>query len=343
MKKSTLFSAFKYIAFLSFGLALLWYVTKSQDIDALLAEFKTANYWWIALAMLAGAISHMFRAARWNLIIKPMGYQTKFSTTFAAVMIGYFANMVVPRLGEVSRCGVLNKNTSVPFNVLLGTVVAERIFDAVCLLLLSVMVIFFQFEFLSDFLTTYLFGPLSEKITGSYVAMIFLAAGFILFIVVLYVLYKMTNRRLKDKPFFVKLRRILAGFAEGIKAIKNIENKWLFIVQTVAIWIMYFFMTYLCFFSLKGTSGLSVADGFTILVMGSVGIVAPVPGGIGAYHFIVITTLSVLFLVEPATATSFAYISHTSQGVLICILALWAVIMLFLRNRKKKHDAEQHS
>ena len=338
MKKNKIGSAVKYIVFLGLGLGLLWYVTKNQDIPQLLIEFKNANYWWIALAMLTGGLSHIFRAARWNLIIRSMGYKTRLSTTFYAVMIGYFANMVVPRLGEVSRCGVLNKNSKIPFNALLGTVVAERIFDAICLIVLSVLVILFQFNFLREFLNKYLFNPLSMSFSANYIVVLIFVLGLILAIIGLYILYKTMNKRFKNKAFYFKLRRILIGFAEGIKAIKNIEHKWTFLLHTFFIWLMYFFMTYICFFALSGTSHLSIADGLTVLIMGSIGIIAPVPGGIGAYHFIVITTMVELFLVNSTAATSFAYISHTSQGVLICALALYAVIALFFRNRKLKNE-----
>jgi len=334
LKRSSIISALKYILFLSIGIGLLWYVTKSQDINKLIEEFKTANYFWIILAMAAAALSHLSRAARWNLIISSMGYKTTLSTTFYAVMVGYFANMLVPRLGEVSRCGVLGKNTKIPFNNLLGTVVAERIFDALCLLMLTFLVIIFQFQFLKAFLNKNIFQPLSLNLSHNYLTIIIIALAFIILVITLYILYKTMNKRFKKKSFYQKLNRVIIGFAQGIKAIKGVEKKWLFVFHTLFIWLMYFFMTYLCFFSLSATSHLTIADGFTILVMGSIGIVAPVPGGIGTYHFIVILTLVELFGINSVSATSFAYISHTSQGILICLLGLFAFAALFLKNKK---------
>ncbi len=336
MKKSTIISAVKYILFLSLGIGLLWYVTQSQDINKLIEEFKTARYFWIILAMFSGMLAHISRAARWNLIINSMGYKTKLSTTFYAVMIGYFANMLVPRLGEVSRCGVLGKNTKIPFNNLLGTVVAERIFDAFCLLLLTFFVIFFQFKFLKEFLNTNIFHPLSLSFSNNFITYIIIAIVIVISIITLYILYKTMNKRLKNKSFYQKIKRVLIGFAEGIKAIKNVKNKWLFLLHTILIWLMYFFMTYLCFFSLNSTSHLTIADGFTVLVIGSIGIVAPVPGGIGTYHFVVILTLVELFGINSLSATSFAYISHTSQGVLITLLGLFSFAAIFFKNKKNE-------
>jgi len=325
------------------GFGLLWYVTKDQDLNKMFGEFRTANYYWIGLAAIVGTLSHVARAARWNIIIKSMGYKTRLSTTFYAVMIGYFANMVVPRLGEVSRCGVINKNSKIPFNILLGTVVAERIFDSLCLLLLIILVVFFQFEFLKGFLNKYILHPLSLSFENNYITFIIVAVIIIVVIICLYVLYKTFNKHLKNKPFYFKLKRVFIGFAEGIKAIVHIKQKWAFIILTIAIWTLYFLMPFLCFFSLKDTSGLGVSAGFTILVMGSLGMVAPVPGGIGAYHFIIITTLVQLFAINSASATSFAYISHTSQMVLVAVLGLFSFAVLFLRNKKVKSENNENN
>jgi len=338
LNKSKVISAIKYIIFLLLGFGLLWYVTRNQDLSKIFNEFKTANYYWILLAMFFGGLSHVSRAARWNIIINSMGYKTKFSTTFYAVMVGYFSNMLVPRLGEVARCGVINKNSKIPFNVLLGTVVAERLFDSLCLLLLIIMVVFFQFAFLKDFLNKTIFQPLSMSFENNYVTFIILAFILVLFIVGFYILFKTMNKRFKSQPFFIKLKRVLAGFADGIIAIKHIEHKGAFILHTLFIWSMYFLMTYLCVFSLSATSHLKIADGLTLLVMGSLGIVAPVPGGIGAYHFIIIKTLVELFSINSASATSFAYISHAAQGVLITTLGLFAFAALFLKNKKIKNE-----
>ena len=341
MKKNKIFSVFKYLFFLSCGIGLLWYVTQKQDINKLILEFKTANYFWIVLAMSMGGLSHVARAARWNMIIESMGHKTKLSHTFYAVMIGYFANMLVPRLGEVSRCGVLSKNGKIPFTTLLGTVVAERIFDAFCLLFLTFLVVIFQFRFLKEFLSTYIFEPLSLNLFSNYTVLLLVLILIIVFIVGLYIVYKMTNKRLKKKPTYLKFRRVMSGFSEGIKAIAHIQNKGAFLLHTLFIWFMYFLMTYLCFFSLEGTSHLTTADGLTILIMGSIGIVAPVPGGIGAYHFIVILTLTELYGINATSATSFAYISHASQGALITLLGIISFAFFFLLNKKAKRAAEQ--
>lgn len=336
MKKSQFIAVVKYIFFLGLGLALLWYVTKGHDYIEFVNEFKTANYYWIALAMFCGALSHVCRALRWNLLIRSMGYKTKFFGTFYAVMVGYFANLLVPRLGEISRCAVIKKNENIPFNALFGTVVAERIFDFICLVFIAILVVYFQFDFLKGFINTYIYSPLALEFTSNVWLFILLFTGLIVLTVVLFFTLKAIYSRHKEKTFVYKIKTIVLGFADGLKTIKNVPNKVLFLAHSVLIWFFYFFMTYLCFFSLQATSHLTVADGFTILVMGSLGVVAPVPGGIGAYHFIVIATLVELFAINATSATSFAYISHTSQLLLIVLLAICSFIgLIFLRKNKK--------
>jgi len=341
LNSAKILSTVKYVFFLSIGVGLLWYVTKDQDYELFIKEFKTASYSWIALAMFCGGLSHVSRALRWQMLIKSMGHKTKFSTTFYAVMIGYFANLLVPRLGEVSKCAVLHKNEKIPFNSLLGTVIAERIFDFICLLFITFLVIFFQFEFLKNFIYTYVYGPLTDKLNNNYILLIILFALMIIGSVVFFFLTKKIYKKNKEKPSAQKFKGLVLGFAQGIKTIKHTDNKLLFIGHSIFIWGMYFMMTYFCFFSLQATSSLSVADGFTVLVIGSLGIVAPVPGGIGAYHFMVIATLVELFGINNMSATSFAYISHTSQTLLIVLLGLFSFLAIFLRNKQIKNEQKQ--
>lgn len=129
--KGALVSVIKYLFFIVLGLALLFLAFRGLEWNDLWEELKTANYWWFLATILVAIISHIFRALRWNLLIDQMGYKTRTSTTFYAVMMGYLANLVLPRLGEVTRCGFLGKKEKIPFNALFGTVVAERVFDMI--------------------------------------------------------------------------------------------------------------------------------------------------------------------------------------------------------------------
>lgn len=302
-------------------------------------DFKNANYWWILLSLIVGAFSHLIRSLRWNILIKAAGYKPKPATTFYAVMVGYLANMAIPRIGEITRCGVLSRTKKMPMGMLIGTVISERIFDLITLLFLIVLTVALQFDRLNGFLDQYIFAPLGADIenpTISVLITIALIVGVVLlFIVALkYVLVPI----IKHTKFFYRFKRILINFRLGIRTILKNDQKWLFFAYTVLLWFAYTLMLWLCVFALDETSHLSLVDGLTIMIIGSLGIVAPVPGGIGAYHFIVIALLTEIYLIADAAATSFAYIAHTSQVALIIVVGTLSYVLLIFIQRKSKTE-----
>lgn len=326
--------------FLSLGLLLLWWVTRGQDLERIREEFRNANYFWILLAMVAGIFSHVARALRWNILIRSLGYQAGLGNTFHAVMSGYLANLVVPRLGEVSKCAVLSKSNGIPFNTLAGTMIAERFVDLITLILLMFFTIVFQFHFLKDFLYDFFFRSLIEKETSG--LMIFIVIGSISLVLAIVFLIWLRSRLRKTKPgtFGHKLRRQLRGFANGIKTLWRMRGKGLFLAYSLLIWGLYFLNAYLGFFAIGATSHLTPDAGITLLAVGSLGILAPVPGGIGTYHFITIATLTQLYHIAPEPATSYAYITHAGQMVLIIGTS---AILWFIFSIRKKDKNEQQS
>ncbi len=331
----------RYLSVLLFaflGIIILWLITRNQDIDKIWEEFRNANFFWIAMAFLAGIVSHVVRAIRWNMLISPLGPTPKLSTTFYAQMTGYLANLAVPRLGELTRCGTLAKYSKIPFNALAGTVVAERIFDMICLLALIFLTILFQFNFLQDFLNGYIFTPLWGMVSGN---ILILLLSLLLFSLLLALFLKYLKGINRNKSGFAgTLKRQLLGFWKGLISLTKLQNKSWFLFLSVLIWGLYFLTVYLIFFALSGTSFLDVADGFTILVMGSLGVAAPVPGGVGTYHFIVITTMVELLGVSAQSATSYAYISHATQMLTVLILGGLSWLMLSFKIKTRKPSAQ---
>ncbi len=322
----------KVVVFALIGIAILWYITKGQDLERIWQEFKEAQLIWILLAILAGCISHYLRALRWNLLIHSMNYKTKTSTTFYALMTGYLANLALPRLGEVTRCATLSKYGFVPFNSIAGTVVAERVFDMICLLSLILLTIVFQFSFLRDFLSVYVFDPLEILLQGNMITL--MVAGIIVMAGFLFLWLYFRKVSHEKQSLSGKIKRQLMGFWKGMISLAVVERKMLFLTYSIFIWFFYFLTVYLCFFALEATSGLGVDSGLTILALGSLGVVAPVPGGIGAYHFIVIKTLTELMDIAIEPATSYAYLAHATQMVVILILGAYSWMMLSAKAKK---------
>lgn len=325
--------------FLLLGVLFLWLVFRKQDPKEIMESIANADYLWIVLGIIAGIFSHIARAARWNILIRSLGYKPRLTTTFYAVMTGYLANTAVPRLGEVTRCGVLSKKLNIPFTEVLGTMIAERIFDMIVLLSLIVIVIAFQWKLVGSFMNEKILEPISSNFESNIVPIIVIICVFVLFIVLLVILWKKYRKFLQRYAFFRKFSEFAKGMVEGIKTIRKTKNKAGFLLYTIIIWGMYTLMVYLPFFALEATSHLNFIDALTVMSIGSLGIVAPVPGGIGTYHWIVKAVLFELYGVSPMIAASFATITHAAQTIMIIVVGGLSFLMLFLQKNKTGHES----
>ena len=337
MKK--VLSVFNYVVFLLLGVLFLWLVFRNLDGEEIMEKILHADYMWIVLCVVAGILSHIARAARWNILIKSMGYETKLSTTFYAVMTGYLANTAVPRLGEVTRCGVLSKKGNIPFTELLGTVIAERIFDMISLFVIILSVILLQLGLVGVFVDKYVFTPVFSHFENNLLPILVIPALIAFFFIILFLLWKRYRGSLKKYAFYQKFSKFAIGMVEGIKTIKRIKKKGLFLFYTLLIWGLYTLMIFLPFYSLEATSHLNFWDALTVMSIGSLGIVAPVPGGIGTYHFIVKAILFELYGVPQASAASFATITHAAQTLMIIVVGGLSFLMLFLQKNEKENES----
>ncbi len=323
----------KFLIFFFAGIFLFWMAYRGQSASELWHVLKNdVNYWWILLSLFCGLLSHISRALRWNLLIESLGKKPKIGNTFLAVMVGYFANLALPRMGEISRCGIMKKYEKISFSQLIGTVVLERMFDVIMLLICLLIAFLTQFSVILKFFTNNPeIGINLSKIFSSFYTILVLLAGFI----TAFFLHK----KFKNSLFLERVKQIFMHFATGFKSIKKIKHKWIFVLHTVFIWLMYYLMTYVCFFGFEFTSNLSALAGLTVFVMSAFGMVAPVQGGIGAWHFMVIGTLLV-YLPQVSEieimSRSFALVVHGSQTAMIIILGTLSVIALPFFNLKNK-------
>lgn len=322
------------LLFLAIGAVLLWLTFRNQDFLMVWEKVKLANPWFLLLCAICSFASLVSRAMRWVQLIEPLGYKPRLITTYHAVMFGYLANMAIPRLGEISRCGALNKSDGVPFEKLIGTVIVERLMDVIMLAVCIFLTALLEFDRLGGFLNEHLFNPLFEKIGNSTVALSIFAVIVIAFVVVMIRIFKMEN----PPAFVAKIRKLMGGIAEGLRSITLIKNKGLFIFHTLFIWTMYFGMSYVCFFALPETAGLGASAALFIMVLGGIGMTAPVQGGIGAYHLLVSKGLLLYGLTE-TDGIVYATMSHTVATLLLIILGAHSMICLFFFV-KNKNTAE---
>ncbi len=293
-----------------------------------------ADYFWIVLSMLCAVLSHFVRAIRWNRLIRTLGYKTSSMQTFYAVMTGYLTNLAIPRMGEITRCITLSKASKIPVNALAGTVVAERVFDLISLAFIVLMTIMLQFNFLKGFLFHTFWNPIIERSTENRIPIAIVTSATILFLVFLFVFFQKKLTDPRDGSYYFRLKRQYHGFMNGIKTIKRMQGKGWFMLHSFLIWGLYYLTVYLCFFALTPTSHLTPIVGLTLLTVGSLGILAPVPGGIGTYHFMTIITLTELYDIGAEPAASYAYITHATQIVVNVIAGAASWFILSVNSKK---------
>ncbi len=322
-----------YIIFLLLGILLLWLCFRKIEFSQVLDYVKTAKYSWMLISLACLAISLFFRALRWNILIESLGYKTRISTTYESVLIAYFANTVFPRLGEVTRCGTLTKKENIPFDKSFGTVVSERIIDLVILFAMALLVILFQWNLLGSLITSWL-NPLIEKLTSNILIGIIVIVLTIVFCLAIVFIFKKNREKISQNKLYRKISSIWDGFIDGMKSIFTMEKKGLFIVYTLLIWGFYVVMTWLPFYMLPETSHLGLTEAVTLLGLATLGVVAPVPGGMGVYHFIGILLLNGFYGISESAAVSFVTINHTSQMIFYLVTGVISYVIMFFVDRR---------
>lgn len=320
---------------LSIGILLIWLsvrkITPSEKEEIIYA-FKTADYFWVGMAMLISFVSHFLRAYRWNYLLSPLGYRVNLLNATCHVLVGYFANYGIPRMGEVSRCTLAAKYDKVPFEVGFGTVITERIIDFILFLVIFLLTLAFQFSRLIGLANELIFDPLRGRLAGmsqSPVKMMVLAAVLLGCVAGFFLLRKKLSSLLKGK-----LGGMIKGMAEGIGSIRKMEKPLEFVFLSLLIWACYFYALYVCFFALKGTSHLGQQECLTLLLFGTFGVMFS-PGGLGAYPAIVGGILLYTYHIDQAYAFALPWLSWTSQFILIVILGVISLVVLPLYNRNK--------
>lgn len=331
----TLKNILKFLAFLSIGLIMIWLAVKDMTPDQfrdVKNAFLSGNYWLVVPAFIIGIGSHLSRALRWKILISTQGHNPGTLNTFFAVMVGYLVNMGVPRLGEIARCGVLANYEKIPADKLIGTMIAERALDLVCLLIVFLVCLFLQLDVVSGYLSAEVWPKLQTKLANAdavqWLIILAIAAGVFGLVIFLF-------RKFAASKAAIKIKAILKGVMAGILSIGKMDRKNLawFIFHTVCIWAQYLAMLYVGFLCLPATRDLGLTAAITVLVLGSVAMIVS-PGGIGVYPYLVQKTL-VLYGIPETTGVAFGWIIWGAQTLLICMLGLLSFIWLPIHNKKK--------
>ena len=314
------------------GAALLWYVRRVIDPTALTARFREADYRWILLSGTLSAVVYWSRAERWRMLMEPLGYRPTTFHLALALTSGYFANLFLPRLGEITRCGVLYRLDRIPVNVSFGTVVAERIFDLLMLLVLVGFTIALELNRLGAFFSHFFKSKLSPvfnnlSVIATVVFISLIGVGILLSLLLRY------RQAIRRSVLYVKGREFLRGMTAGLMSVRNLRNPLAFLFHTGLIWVMYYLMAYVLFFATPQTAGLGIRAGFTVLITGGLAMAAPVQGGFGTFHLLVGNVL-VLYGLNQMDGIILATFMHTTQTLFVVLMGgLSSIVVVFLRGK----------
>ena len=285
------------------------------------------DYGWIALSLVFGVFANLFRGWRWKLALEPLNEHPKMANCVYAIFISYASNLVIPRVGEVSRCGVLSKYDGVSFSKSLGTVVSERMIDTLCVGLITGLVLVSQMPVFATF-----FAETGTNV-GRY-AEVLTSGHFYLIVVCVIAALLLVFFLIRNVALFAKLKGILHNVWQGIVALKDIKQIPIYIMYTIGIWVCYFLEFYLTFYAFGFSAHLGLSAGLVMFVVGTLAVIVPTPNGAGPWHFAVMTMM-VLYGVGKEDAGIFALLVHGIQTFLLILLGIYGLLALPFTNKTK--------
>lgn len=315
------------------GGAILYWMYRDFDLDSIRhVLLHEMNWWWMLLSMPFGVLAQTFRAWRWKQSLEPLDEHPRTRTCVDAVFLSYASSLIVPRIGEFMRCGVLAKKDGTNFAKALGTVVTERAVDSLIVLLITIFVILLQMPvFISFFSRTGTrIDALADFLGG------FSAAGYFVVVLCAVVTLLAGYFFIKSLSLYDKVRMTLHGLIDGVMSLRKVSNVPLFLFYSIAIWASYFVHYYLTFFCFEGTAQLGLICALVTFIVGSVAVLVPTPNGAGSWHFAVKTML-ILYGVADNEALYFVLIVHTLQTLLVALLGIYAWVSLGVASSKTKN------
>jgi len=317
------------------GIVLIYLLYRNIDTEKMIETLSKADYRYVFLSMLLGCLAHWSRGVRWTIALRPLGYEVQKRRAFVAVMTGYLMNTAIPRAGELARCAFLKRTDNVPVEVSLGSVIGERALDFVILVSITTVTFLIEWDIIKAFFDKYVDFGIYERIFFDNLWLLWILILIGLFIIGLLYFYR---KKIRENSFVIKIQYFLGGIWKGILSITKLNQKQqlFYILHTIIIWACYQLMIYVLFFSIDATSNLTVMAGFTAMVMAGVGMVIPIPGGLGSFHFFVAQTL-IAYGIQTDVAEYFAFFAHTAQTLMIIIIGgISTGLGLYLWGRKNK-------
>ena len=303
------------------GAGILYWMYRGEDWQTIMHVMTDEMDWtWMLLSFPFGILAQMFRGWRWRQTLEPVGEHPRISTSIHSIFLSYAASLVIPRVGEFTRCGVLKRYDNVSFPKALGTVVTERAIDSLLVMGITAIVLLLEMS---------TFGMFFRK-TGTNLHSIlqgFSWAGYLVVAICIVAILILLHFLLRKLSIYNKVRATLTGIWQGVISLKDVRNIPLFICFTLGIWLSYFLHYYLTFFCFDFTADLGLGCALVTFIVGSIAVIVPTPNGAGPWHFAVKTML-ILYGVQDEKALYFVLIVHTVQTMLVVLLGVYAWLAL---------------
>lgn len=330
-----IFTYLQYILFLGAGIFLVWWqlgAMNETERKEFYSALRNANYWLVIPVVVMSILSHISRSMRWKLLMEPLGYTPKLSNVFAVTMVGYLANLAVPRLGEILKCTFLAREEHLKVDKLVGTILVERTFDFICFLLFIAITVLMQVEKVSGYFKKEINTIADAEGTP-------LWAKAIIIIVAILVIVKAVHWLMQKYPsnkFFTRLDHFFSGIGKGFTAIRGLKHRWFFLAHTLFIWSMYLLQVYIGFFAFEGTAGLGIKASFSVLSLATLAMIAT-PGGIGSFPFFVMETLSI-YGISASTGKAFGWLIWGVSTAIVLVFGGICLIYLLLIDKKRNEN-----
>ena len=324
--KSILRTFVKVVLPLGFGFLLLWWLFREMDLTEIWNVIRHGvRYDIILFSLLFGLFANIVRGLRWGLLIETLGVRFKRSNAVNAVLGNYAVNLVLPRVGEVWRCGIVAKYDKISFSKLLGTLLIDRVSDTIMVGTITLFIFIFNLDFFISFFAKNpaLLEGFHAMLNSTWIYALVIGLAIMVWLVLKYMSHFTLVRKAKE---------LLLNVWAGMKSIWLMDKKWHFLVQTLLLWSGYFCSFYITFYAFDFTRELGIGVGLIAFTMSSIGVAVPVQGGIGPWHFMVIATL-VCFGVNENDAAAFALVVHTVQTVWTGLCGLGGIVALPLTNK----------
>ncbi len=339
---------------LAFAGFFLWLALRGLDFKVIQKSLAKANYLWVLFASVFGILAYWFRAVRWNLMLEPMGHTISNSNSLWSISFGYLMNLTIPRSGELARATALYSVEKVPVDKSFGTIILERVVDLICMFAFLLLTLIFKFNAISsfyDFVTDK--KDEKEKFVPNFFEKQMMKLGvndfdsFYLYMKIALVILALAGLGLLYKYKKEKLISFGKGILQGLTTIFKLKQKGKFILYTLGIWISYYFAAYLVCFALPETSDFTIADGFFIIVVGTLGMIIPASGGIGAFNLAMKYGFMALFISMGKSADlggemglTYSFISLPLQITIMLVMGLISIPMLARARNKAVSDKE---